>query len=90
MNEHDLFQAVIAATYILSMACLSVNRYVVGMFIGLAGVPAWWFSAAANDQWGLQIVAGVITLIYILGLIGRWPRRAKKVEGPDEHETESI
>jgi len=83
MAEHDILQWVIAICYTASTVTLAANRFIVGCFIGLPGTIAWWLSASAHGQWGIQLSAVIAAIIFVLGIIGRWPRRAKPSK--DEH-----
>ena len=87
MTEHDILQAIIAITWLVGTGLVAANRYLLGCFFILAGLPAWW--VVAEGQWGLRVVIGAMAVVYLLGIIGRWPRRPNKpLEAlPDEHET---
>ena len=85
MIEHDILQAIIATTWIVGTVLVAANRYLHGCVFILMGLPAWWI--AAEGQWGLRVVVGVMAVVYLLGIIGRWPRRPKKIL-TDEHETD--
>lgn len=90
MSEYDALQFIITTVWIVATILLATNRYVIGCFVMLAGMPAWWMAADQAGMWGFKTVAAGMAIVYTLGIIGRWPRKPKKLPAPDEHETEEF
>lgn len=40
-----------------------------GCLIGLAGQPAWAAAAIGAEQWGVLVITGVYTIVWVRGLV---------------------
>lgn len=86
MNENDFLQAIIVLTWLSGHLLVATERYVVGLATVLTGLPVWFI--VAGDNWGFKGVAIAVAIVCIVGIIGRWPRKPKKLDVlTDEHET---
>ena len=86
MNELELLvQVPIFLFGILTIAALIANRIFLGCIFGVIAQPFWFFSAYQAEQWGVVVVLAAYFIIYALGIIVRWPRKAP-VKEIDEHE----
>ena len=58
------------AALVLVMQSTPVRRW--GPVVGLVGQPAWLFSTWAHGQFGMFLVSGAFTAIYVWGVWRDW------------------
>ena len=80
----------IALFGITAFGFLAANRIFIGCVFGVIYSLLWMHNALYSMQIGALVILGIQLVIYILGMVTRWPRRPVLVDEHDEHETESI
>ncbi len=73
--EH-LVQIMIALFGLTGLIALAANRIFLGCILALIGESFWIWSSYTTEQWGSVSVLAVYLIVYLLGIVTRWPRKA--------------
>ena len=80
-----LQQLLIAIFGVLAVVALAANRIFLGCILAAIGQPVWIWVAYTTGQWGAVIVLCIYMIMYLLGIVTRWPRKPPPVKD-DEHD----
>ena len=69
-------QIVIFVFGITGLIALAANRVFLGCILALIGESFWIWSSYEAGQWGSVSVLTLYLIVYMLGIITRWPRKA--------------
>ena len=69
-------QIVIFVFGITGLIALAANRVFLGCILALIGESFWIWSSYEAGQWGSVSVLTLYFIVYMLGIITRWPRKA--------------
>lgn len=83
--DPTVLQILIGVFGVIAIVILATNRIFLGSIIATIGQSFWFWVAYQAEQWGVIVVLSVQTLMFLLAIIGRWPRRPPPGKS-DEHE----
>ena len=86
MIDPILLQIHIGLFGVLAIVALGFNRMFLGSILATIGQSVWIWVAYTTGQWGAVVVLCLSTLIYLLAVIARWPRKPPlvKVENDEQ------
>lgn len=79
-----LIQIPIGVFGMFAIVMFAANRIFLGCILALITSPFWVWSAYQAEQWGVLVLLAAYTLMYLLGIVARWPR--KPPPKPDDGE----
>lgn len=88
MIDPIFLQIPIGVFGVFAIAAFAVNRIFLGCIFAIIAQPFWVWSAYQAEQWGVIILLSAYTLMYLLGIFARWPRKPPPTADDlsDEHE----